>query len=419
MAKIMIELNISSKVFNPIYLEYMMNNQNRKQHYYGGSSSGKSYSLAQRTVLDVLEGRNYLICRNVANTIRRSVFNEITKSINAFKLQDYFSINKSDLVITCTLNQAQILFTGLDDPEKVKSITPIKGVLTDIWVEEATECNLGAIKQLEKRLRGRSKFKKRMTFSYNPVLKTSWLYTEYFNGLWQDDKQYVEGNDVSILKTTYKDNLFLAQDDIDGMENETDPYYYEVYTLGNWGVLGAVIFKNWKVEEFDKNKFANYRHGNDWGFSDDPFAYVRAAVDDLRKKKKLYICDDIQAVGLSNDEAAELIRPIVKNSLLTSDSSEPKSVEQFRSLKLNAIGAKKGPGSIEFGIKFLQGLEIIIHPSCQNLINEFSVYKFKEDKQGEVLPIPVDKNNHGIDALRYALENDMTEKKIRSRKGLY
>jgi phage terminase large subunit len=414
----MIELNISEKCFNPIYLEHMMDNQNRKQHYFGGSSSGKSYSLAQRTIIDVLEGRNYLICRNVANTIKRSVFNEIVKAINNFEVADYFDINKSDFVITCNINQSQILFTGLDDTEKVKSITPIKGVLTDIWIEEATECNLKAIKQLEKRLRGRSKFKKRMTFSYNPVLKTSWLYTEYFNGLWQDDKQFVEGNDVSILKTTYKDNLFLTQDDIDGMENETDPYYYEVYTLGNWGVLGAVIFKNWKVEEFDKDSFGQYRHGADWGFSDDPFAYVRASVDELRKKR-LYICDDIQAIGLSNDEAAELIRPIVKSSLLTADSSEPKSVDQFKSLRINAKGAKKGPGSIEFGIKYLQGLEIIVHPSCQNIINELSTYKFKEDKQGNVLPIPVDKNNHGIDALRYALENDMTERKVKTRRGLY
>ncbi|QIK58282.1 PBSX family phage terminase large subunit [Erysipelothrix sp. HDW6A] len=415
----MIELNISSKCFNPIYLEHMMNNQNRKQHYFGGSSSGKSFSLAQRTVLDVLEGRNYLICRNVATTIKRSVFNEIVKAMNNFKVRKYFDVNKSDFVITCTLNQSQILFTGLDDTEKVKSITPIKGVLTDIWVEEATECNLKSIKQLEKRLRGRSKFKKRMTFSYNPVLKTSWLYTEYFNGLWQDDKQYVEGNDVSILKTTYKDNLFLSQDDVDGMENETDPYHYEVYTLGNWGVLGAVIFKNWKVKEFDKEAFEKYRHGNDWGFSDDPFAYVRVSVDELKKKKKLYICDDLQATNLSNEEAAELIRPIVASSLITSDSAEPKSIEKFKELRINAKAAKKGPGSLEFGIKFLQSLEIIVHPSCQNIINELSVYRFKEDKSGNVLPIPVDKDNHGIDALRYALESDMVERKVRTRKGLY
>ena len=405
-------------MINPIYLEHMMDNQNRYQHYFGGSSSGKSYSLAQRTVLDVLKGRNYLICRNVATTIRRSVFNEVVKAIHSFQLGPYFQINKSELVITCLFNQAQILFTGLDDPEKVKSITPAKGVLTDIWVEEATECQLNAIKQLEKRIRGRSQFKKRMTFSYNPVLKTSWLYTEYFVGLWQDDKQFVEGNDISILKTTYKDNLFLAKDDIEGMENETDPYYYEVYTLGNWGVLGAVIFKNWKVEEFDKNKFSQYRHGVDWGFSDDPFAYVRASVDDL-KKKKLYICDDIQSVGLSNDESAELIKDVVKRDLVTADSAEPKSVDQFRRLKINAKGAKKGPGSIEFGIKYLQGLEIIVHPSCQNIINELSTYKFKEDKSGNVLPIPVDKNNHGLDALRYALENDMTERKVTTRRGLF
>lgn len=413
----MIELNIDENVFNPIYLEHMIYNENRYQHYFGGSSSGKSYSLAQRTVIDVLNGRNYLIVRNVQNTIKRSVFNEITKAINFFEVKKYFNINMTDLIITCTLNQSQILFTGLDDVEKVKSITPVKGVLTDIWVEEATETQLSDIKQLNKRLRGRSQFKKRMTFSYNPVLKTSWLYKEYFS-IYQDDKQYVEKDDVSILKTTYLDNLFLAQDDIEAMENETDPYYYDVYTLGNWGVLGSVIFKNWKVEDFDSSAFDKYANGVDWGFSADPFAFVRVAYD--VRRKKIWICNDIQGQELSNEESADLIRPLVERELVTCDSAEPKSVADYqRKYKINAKGAKKGKGSLEHGIKWLQSMEIIVHPSCQNIRNELSVYKWKEDKSGNALPIPVDRDNHSIDALRYALEDVMTERKITTRRGLY
>lgn len=411
----MINLEISDKCFNEIYLKHMIYNQKRYQHYFGGSSSGKSYSMGQRTILDVLAGRNYLVVRNVATTIRKSVFNEITKAITFFKVNNLFDINKTDLIITCNINQSQIMFTGLDDVEKVKSITPIKGVITDIWVEEATECKLKDIKQLDKRLRGRSKFKKRMTFSYNPVLKTSWLYTEYFIGLWQDDKQYVENEDISILKTTYKDNSFLAEDDIKALENERDPYYYDVYTLGNWGVLGAVIFKNWKVQDFDINQFGKYYNGSDWGFSDDPFAFVRVAEE----RNKIYICKEIQATNLSNEESGNLVKEIIDRELITCDSAEPKSVDDWKRMRVNAKAAKKGPGSIEHGIKWLQSKEIIIHPSCQATINEFSMYKFKEDKDGNVLPIPVDKNNHSIDALRYALEDVMSEKKIRFRKGLY
>lgn len=405
-----IKLNIAPEVFNPIYLKHQLKNNNRYQIYFGGSSSGKSYSLAQRTILDILKGnRNYLIVRNVQNTIKRSVFNEISKAITNFNVSKYFDINKTDLVITCNINDMQILFCGLDDVEKIKSITPKKGVITDIWVEEATECQYNDIKQLDKRLRGRSKVVKRLTLSFNPILKDHWIYTNYFD-IWQDNKQYIEKNNLSILKTTYKDNNFLTQDDIDALENETDKYYYEVYTLGNWGVLGAVIFKNWKVEEFDSSTFDNYRHGVDWGFADDPFAYIQSHYDKTRKR--LYICDEIEVVGLLNNESAVMVKEKANNSIVTCDSAEPKSVAEYKTLRVNARSAKKGPGSIEYGIKFIQGLEIIIHPQCQNFKNEISKYKYKEDKNGNVLPIPVDKDQHLIDALRYSLEGDMTNNKV-------
>ncbi|HBG4644494.1 TPA: PBSX family phage terminase large subunit [Clostridioides difficile] len=402
-----INLEINPNIFNPIYLKHQLNNNNRYQIYFGGSSSGKSFSLAQRTVLDVFKGnRNYLIVRNVQSTLKRSCLNEITKAISNFKLNEYFQVNKTDMIITCKLNNKQILFCGLDDVEKVKSITPIDGVITDIWVEEATETDYKAVKQLDKRLRGKSKVVKRLTLSFNPILKDHWLYTEYFD-IWEDDKQYVEKDNVSILKTTYKDNKFLAEDDIKALENESDKYYYEVYTLGNWGVLGAVIFKNWRVEDFSdiESTFDNFRHGIDWGFADDPFAYVKSHYD--RMRRKLYICDEIEAVGLLNREAAPLVSKKANRDLVICDNASPKDVAEFSDLRINAVSARKGVGSIEYGIKFLQGLEIIIHPRCQNFKNEINKYKYKEDKNGNILPIAVDKDNHLIDALRYSLENDM------------
>lgn len=407
MRNMAINLEINPDVFNPIYLKHQLNNNNRYQIYFGGSSSGKSFSLAQRTVLDVFKGnRNYLIVRNVQSTLKRSCLNEITKAISNFKLNEYFQVNKTDMIITCKLNNKQILFCGLDDVEKVKSITPIDGVITDIWVEEATETDYKSVKQLDKRLRGKSKVVKRLTLSFNPILKDHWLYTEYFD-IWEDDKQYVEKDNVSILKTTYKDNKFLAEDDIKALENESDKYYYEVYTLGNWGVLGAVIFKNWRVEDFSdiESTFDNFRHGIDWGFADDPFAYVKSHYD--RMRRKLYICDEIEAVGLLNREAAPLVSKKANRDLVICDNASPKDIAEFSDLRVNAVSARKGAGSIEYGIKFLQGLEIIIHPRCQNFKNEINKYKYKEDKNGNILPIAVDKDNHLIDALRYSLENDM------------
>ncbi|SJP46950.1 phage terminase, large subunit, PBSX family [Clostridioides difficile] len=407
MKNMAINLEINPNIFNSIYLKHQLNNNNRYQIYFGGSSSGKSFSLAQRTVLDVFKGnRNYLIVRNVQSTLKRSCLNEITKAISNFKLNEYFQVNKTDMIITCKLNNKQILFCGLDDVEKVKSITPIDGVITDIWVEEATETDYKAVKQLDKRLRGKSKVVKRLTLSFNPILKDHWLYTEYFD-IWEDDKQYVEKDNISILKTTYKDNKFLAEDDIKALENESDKYYYEVYTLGNWGVLGAVIFKNWRVEDFSdiESTFDNFRHGIDWGFADDPFAYVKSHYD--RMRRKLYICDEIEAVGLLNREAAPLVSKKANGDLVICDNASPKDVAEFSDLRINAVSARKGAGSIEYGIKFLQGLEIIIHPRCQNFKNEINKYKYKEDKNGNILPIAVDKDNHLIDALRYSLENDM------------
>jgi len=400
------KLNIDPKIFNSIYLKHSLKNQNRYQIYFGGSSSGKSVSLAQRAVLDVLKGRNYLITRNVQNTIKKSVWNEVNKAIASFKLTKYFHPNKSDMTLTCLINNRQILFAGLDDPEKIKSITPIEGVITDIWVEEATECERKAVKQLDKRLRGRSNFKKRLTLSFNPILREHWLYKDYF-GIWVDNKQYVEKDGVSILKTTYKDNKFLTADDIYALENETDKYYYEVYTLGNWGVLGAVIFKNWRVEEFDYNSFDNIRNGVDWGYGSDPFAFVRSHFN--KRKKEIYIFDEIYATELLNDESAPLVKARTGREIVTCDNAEPKSIKDFRNKGVNARAAKKGPGSIEFGIKWLQGMNIIIHPKCVNTKHEFATYKWKEDRNGIVLPIPVDKNNHTIDALRYSYESDMVD----------
>jgi phage terminase large subunit len=317
------------------------------------------------------------------------------------------------MTITCKLNGRQIFFKGLDDPEKIKSIKPKKGPISDIIVEEATECTYKAVKQLLKRQRGKSTVPKRLTMLFNPILKDHWIYKEYFLDNWEDDKQYVETSRLSILHTTYKDNKFLSEEDINDLENESDRYYYEVYTLGKWGILGAVIFKNWKVEDFSdiESTFDNYHNGVDWGFGTDPFAFGRCHLD--LKRKKLYICREIYATGLSNDESGDLIKDVVEKEKVTCDSAEPKSVNDYRKKHIYAVSAKKGPGSIEYGIKFLQSLEIIIHPRCQNAKNEFSKYKYKEDRMGNVLPIPVDKDNHLIDAIRYSLEDYSMDKTLK------
>lgn len=405
----MTEVEIHTEVINDAYLPYM-DNLARVQIYYGGAGSGKSVFLAQRAVYDLLRGgRNYLICRAVGRTIRGSVFTEIQRIIYGWGLGGLFNINKSDMLITCT-NGYQIIFAGLDDVEKMKSLTPAKGALTDVWVEEATEVSRDVIKQLQKRQRGGdASIPKRLTMSFNPILQTHWIYGEYFGSVNLTDTQTsYQSDDLSILRTWYIHNRFLTPDDINDLESETDKYYRDVYTFGKWGILGHVIFSNWRVEDLSemRNQFTNARDGLDFGFSADPAALVVTHYD--RERKTIYIYDELYERGLTNDVLAAEVKSKVGNTGVVCDSAEPKSIAELVQHGVLATGAVKGKDSVLHGIQWLQQQEIVIDVSCINTKNEFVQYHWKEDAAGNALRQPVDRDNHLIDALRYAYERDAT-----------
>ena len=319
------------------------------------------------------------------------------------------------MIITCKLNNKQILFCGLDDVEKVKSITPQDGVLERIFIEEATEIKRDAYLQLKKRLRGRSDKSKHILMAFNPILKSHWIYKEFF-GKWEDNKNSYEDDEKCILKTTYKDNLFLTKEDRKLLENETDPYFYNVYTLGNWGVLGHVIFKNWRVENLSKliPTFDKIRNGMDFGYSSDPNALIKLHIDKTRKK--LYVYKEHYQAGMSDDELVRVSKAFLNREYVTCDSAEPKTIDYLVGHGINAVAAVKGADSINRGIRWLQGYEIIIHIECQNFKNEIEQYHWREDKYGNAMAEPVDKDNHLIDALRYASERDMLEAEARAGK---
>lgn len=390
---------------NDTYLPYL-DDTTRTQIFYGGSSSGKSYFLGQRTVKDVMQGHNYLIVRNVATTLKGSVFNQIVKTIIAMGLYKQFHITTSPLTITFKKNNKQILFAGLDDVEKLKSVTPISGVLTDIWIEEATETAYDAYKQLTKRLRGitEGNIGKRIIFSFNPILQSHWIYKEFFGG-WDDTKTVYRDNKLLIVKTTYKDNKFLSQEDIDELENEPDKYFYNVYTLGNWGILGKVIFKNWRTEDLSAQipHFANIYNGLDFGVND-PNAFIRVNVD--QNAKKIYVFDEFYRSELLIDELEAEVRAHTQpNEYITGDPAGGQMILELCNRGLYVLPAKKGPNSINFGIQWLKGYEIIIDVKCQHFKNEIQLYHWDEDKYGNQLNRPVDRDNHLIDALRYATES--------------
>ncbi len=404
-------------LMNDVYAEYLTANQ-PTQIFFGGSSSGKSFAiLGQRVVRDVMTGkRNYLIVRKTARTLRNSSFNEIWKCISRMDLEGEFNRNKTDMIITHKASGCQILFCGLDDVEKIKSITPQVGVITDILIEEATEIEYSDYKSLVKRLRGDTgdaTIIKRMTFLFNPILQDHWIYTEFFAGKWDDTKNYYADDKQLILRTTYKDNRWLTEDDIRKLEDETDKYYYDVYTLGKWGILGNLIFTNWTVEDLSKKAktWAKYHNGLDFGFYPDPAAFVRVGYD--RARKEVYIFMERGGTHLTNDILAEDIKPVIGKEVVTCDSAEPKSIQELNNYGINAVPAVKGPGSVEFGIKWLQRQKILIDVSCTQTISEIRKFKYMEDRNGNVLPKPVDRDNHFCsDALRYALEQIMVETKV-------
>ena len=339
---------------------------------------------------------------------------EIGKIISNWNIAHLFQINKTDGTISC-VNGYQCVFTGLDDVEKLKSITPSKGVFTDAWVEEATETDKASIMQILKRQRGGAEsVPKRLAMSFNPILQTHWIYNDYFKNIAWDNREY-RTDEICILKTNYKDNRFLTKQDIYRLENETDKYRYDVYTLGEWGIIGNVIFTNWQVRDLTDMlpEMTNHRNGLDFGYSADPAAIVCTHYD--RMRKTIYIYNELYQSGLTNDKLADEAIKMIANQAITCDSAEPKSIDELKRYKVSARSAAKGKDSVLHGIQWLQQQTIVIDQKCINTRNEFQGYKWKEDKGGVALPVPVDQDNHLIDALRYAYEGDMSASWVMSR----
>lgn len=409
-------LNLDKRLFNPVYLPFLFC-ERRFQIFFGGAGSGKSAFAAMRCVLDVLSGRNYLVVRKVARSLKSSCQNEILKAMERMGLKKLFSVSKAEGSITALSNGKQILFCGLDDVEKVKSITPQAGALTDIWVEEATEIRETDLRQLEKRLRGESRFVKRVTLTFNPVLRTHWIFRRFFEGVWADGGgRLFENDDTLLLKTTYRDNVFLTEDDRQALENEKDEYFYRVYTLGEWGVSGSTVFKRFTSADLRRERAVCERplYGLDFGFSKDPCGFVMCGYDRARQRVSVFTeeCEK----ELTNRDLARLLKPIVGSGMVVCDSAEPKSIAELRQYGIRAVPARKGPDSVIHGIQWLQGQEIVVDSSCSALLSELSAYSWQKGRDGLLLPAPEDANNHLIDALRYALEGEMLMSSARGAK---
>lgn len=228
-----VNISISKEVFNDIYLPFL-ENEDRYLVFWGGGSSGKSYFIAQRYIFKLIHPKrcNLLVVRQTGDTNRKSTFPLLKQVRSDWNLSEYFKINESDMRIKCLLTGNEVAFAGLDDVEKIKSITFENGELTDIWIEEATECQEADINQLKVRLRGGTS-KKQMVLSFNPINIQHWI-----------KRHFIDSGLATVCFSTYKDNKFLTDDDRKALEDlkYTDEYTYEVYCLGKWGILGKTVF---------------------------------------------------------------------------------------------------------------------------------------------------------------------------------
>ena len=403
-----INLHIKKRVFNDVYFPHLLDYSKRYEVYYGGAGSGKSVFIAQKLIIKACrKKRKILVIRKVGTTLKDSVFQLIIDYLQKWGLYNSCKINLTTYTITLP-NGSIFLFKGMDDSEKIKSITEI----TDIWCEEATELNEDEYTQLDLRLRS-LEGELQMFVSFNPISKVNWTFKRWF-----ENPNDVDYSTTMVLKTTYKDNKFLPQAYIDALEAQikTNPVYYRIYALGEFVSLDRLVFQNWKSEEFDhKEIVGDLAVGMDFGFVNDVSTVVASIIDETNKR--IYVFKEWGATNKTNDELAAIISSLgFSKSVIVADSAEQKSIEEIKRLGVTRIKpCVKGPDSIIHGIQRLQQYEIIIHPSCVELLVEMDNYAWQKDKKsGEYVNKPQDSFNHYIDALRYSLQCVDNSKKLKT-----
>lgn len=432
-------LKISKTLFNDAYLPFM-NSTARIELFFGGGGSGKSFFLAQRDVIDVLTKSycNKLTMRKTAASNHDSTFADYNDIIYKWKLDKYFKINssKGDERITCARTKNEILFGGCKDKkelEKVKGIRAMSGPISHIRMEEATEFERRDFIQLNNvRLRGETptpknainKTFKRMTLSMNPISSSHWIKKDLIDSH-VDNSIYLEHNQSTkhiheitsndkrkrlvVLKTTHLDNKFYGEEERSELLKlkDTDKYYYDVYVLGNWGILGNTVFSNYVIEDFDEdeNTLENVFNGVDFG-TVHASTFMRGGF----KNDEIYVFDELYGKGWTNsDFIAEINKKFGYESHgwpITCDSAEEdRRIEMEREGFQNIQPAKKGPGSLKYGIEYLMSKKIHIHKTkCPNLARELPMFKRREDKDGNVIDAFVELNDDTIAGLRYGTE---------------
>ena len=411
-------VKISNDYFNKPFRP-LLHNTHRIVLLPGGASAGKSWSVMRMAILWALEGRTVLIARKIGATITKSTYAEIMLGISDMGLSKYFSINKTEKLVLSNKGTGSILFVGVDDKEKLKSIrSPKSSSIDTVIAEEMTEFTKEDIDQLMLRQRGPSKFKKQFIGIFNPISEKHWIKKHYFDNIdWNGE--YYEDDTLRIIKSTYLDNDHLTEEDIETIESlkEHNPQYYRVYGLGEWGIIGDLVFENIVYEDIDLEDIEDlpWVLGIDYGGLRDYNAFSISKYD--KRNRTIYLIDGVEHLGLSFEPFADKIKVLMEyydislGSLIYTDTSDRRADEIMKQWGLNVKHAKKGPGSELMQIKFLVSNKIVSNINRGLFSSAFNDYVWKEDKEGNIVG-----TNHCPDilaAFRYSFSKYMNSKMTR------
>jgi phage terminase large subunit len=407
----LIKFKISEKVLPAFYDFWKACNKYLFKVLKGGRNSSKSTHISIRIIYELMKSPvNALVVRKVANTLAESVFEQLLWAIDYLEVTQYWKLNKSPLSLTYIPRGNKIIFRGADEPQKIKSIKTSKFPIAILWIEELsefkTEDEVDTIVNsvLRSELTGSLKYS--VFYSYNPPKrKQNWVNKKY-------NTQFISNN-TFVHYSNYLDNPYVSsafKEEAEEVKKKNEHKYRWIF-LGEPIGGGVVPFSNLvfrRITDEEVRTFDNIRQGIDWGYAVDPFALVRLHYD--RKKKIIYFIDEIYGIKLGNQEVAEKIKAKkINDVLIKADPSEPKSISEMNSYNINCVGARKGPGSVEYGEKWLDDLEEIVidYQRTPNVAREYENIDYQTDKDGNIKSKLEDKDNHTIDSTRYACEEDM------------
>lgn len=406
----MIQIKLSDKIAPSFFSVHQDVKQHSHTHYVlaGGRGSTKSSYVSLEIPLLLMRNPecHAVILRKVANTLRNSVYTQMEWALDALHISDKWKMTISPMEMIRKATGQKILFFGVDDKAKIKSIKLPFGYVGVVWYEELDQfAGMEEIRNLNQSLmRGGSKF---WCFSsYNPPKSANnWVNEEM---LLDEKDRLVHRSDYLSVNPDWLGPQFIYEADKLKAKNET-AYRHEY--LGEITGTGGAVFENVtekRITDEEIQQFDRRRYGLDFGFAVDPLAFVSMHYDS--KREILYIFDEIYQPKLTNRQAAVKIKKkITETALIRADSAEPKSIKELNELGLRAIAAKKGPDSVEFGIRWLQGLSAIVidKKRCPNTYKEFVTYEYETTRDGQYISAYPDKNNHAIDAVRYGCEDLM------------